>query len=100
KCHQKMNPLGLPFEGYDYIGRFRTSELGRPAVTTGAIDHSGDGKLDGPVTNPAEMMRKLADSPCVRQVFVRHAFRYWMGRNEELSDSPTLIAADRAYVEN
>src|SRR6185503_6165176 len=26
KCHQKMNPLGLTFEKYDYVGRFRTSE--------------------------------------------------------------------------
>ena len=34
-----------------------------------------------------------------RQSFVRHAFRYWMGRNETLADSATLIAADRAYVE-
>ena len=26
KCHQKMNPLGLPFELYDDFGRFRTQE--------------------------------------------------------------------------
>ena len=36
----------------------------------------------------------------MRQVFVRHAFRYWMGRNETLSDAPTLLAADKAYVES
>ena len=36
----------------------------------------------------------------MRQVFIRHAFRYWMGRNETLDDSPTLIAADKAYVES
>jgi len=45
-------------------------------------------------------MDKLATSDHVRQVFVRHAFRYWMGRNETLEDSPTLIAADKAYVES
>ena len=47
-----------------------------------------------------ELARKLADSPRVRQVFVRHAFRFWMGRNETWADSPTLMAADRAYVES
>ncbi len=26
KCHQKMDPLGLPFEIYDDFGRFRTQE--------------------------------------------------------------------------
>jgi hypothetical protein len=31
---------------------------------------------------------------------VRHAFRYWLGRNEAFNDSPTLMAADRAYTEN
>ena len=54
--------------------------------------------LDGEVRNAADMMQKLAASDRVRQSFVRHAFRYWMGRNEMLSDSPTLIAADEAYV--
>jgi hypothetical protein len=31
---------------------------------------------------------------------VRHAFRYWMGRNEMMSDSATLIAADQAYLKS
>ena len=34
----------------------------------------------------------------VRQSIIRHAFRYFMGRNEVLSDSRTLIDADQAYV--
>jgi hypothetical protein len=33
-------------------------------------------------------------------VFVRHAFRFWMGRNETLADGPTLVRADNAYLEN
>jgi hypothetical protein len=44
------------------------------------------------------MMERLADSALVRQSFIRHVFRYWMGRNELLSDSRTLIAMDEAYV--
>lgn len=106
KCHTKMNPLGMAFEMYDDVGRFREKELLRDNKTLVKVDSSGaiaqsDVKgLDGPVDNALEMMDKLADSPHVRQVFVRHAFRYWMGRNETLDDSPTLIAADRAYVES
>jgi mono/diheme cytochrome c family protein len=122
QCHQKMNPLGLAFESYDYLGRFRTTETvvdptvpptkpkaneppvykhrEAPLDSTGLVEHSGDPKLDGPVAGALEMIRKLADSPRVRQVFVRHAFRYWMGRNETPADSPTLMAADRAYVES
>jgi hypothetical protein len=105
-CHQKMNPLGMVFEMYDDVGRFREKELLRdnktlvPVDARGAIVASGDPKLDGPVNNAVELMNKLADSPRVRQSFVRHAFRYWMGRNETLDDSPTLIAADKAFVES
>jgi hypothetical protein len=33
----------------------------------------------------------------VQQVFLRHVFRFFMGRNETLADANTLIAMDRAY---
>mgnify|MGYP002624009344 CR=1 FL=1 len=99
-CHKKMNPLGLTLEMYDPFGRFRTEELGKPLDATGSIDFSGEEKLDGPVKNGVEMIKRLARSPRVRQVFVRHAFRYWMGRAETINDAPTLVAADRAYVES
>jgi hypothetical protein len=52
------------------------------------------------VANPAEMIRKLAQSDRARQVFVRHAFRFFLGRNETLGDAQTLQDADKAYVES
>jgi len=61
---------------------------------------SGDPKLDGKVANALEMIEKLAASERAEQVFVRHAFRFWMGRNETLNDRPALIAAHRAYKDN
>ena len=120
KCHQKMDELGLPFEQFDHLGRFRTAEkvvdaaatlknidakgksrgpVYRDAalVTTGAIADSGDVKLDGAVKDPREMMRRIADSDLARQVFIRHVFRYFLGRNESLADARTLQDADRAY---
>lgn len=104
KCHAKMNPLGMAFEMFDDVGRFREKELLRDNKTlvevdsSGGIAKSGVPELDGPAKNALELMNMLADSSHVRQVFVRHAFRYWMGRNETLDDSPTLMAADKAYV--
>jgi hypothetical protein len=70
----------------------------RPIDTSGRLTGTGDPKLDGDVADVRELMQRLAQSDLVRQSFVRHAFRYWMGRNETLDDSPTLIAADRAYL--
>jgi hypothetical protein len=71
-----------------------------PLDSTGLVEGSGDPKVDGPVTDAVQMIKRLADSPRVRQVFVRHAFRYWMGRNETADDAPTLVAADQAYVQS
>ena len=98
RCHKKMNPLGMPFESFNHVGRWRAMEKGRPVVTTGAITHTGDDELDHDVSNVREMMERLARSDLVRQSFIRHVFRFWMGRNELLSDSRTLIAMDKAYV--
>lgn len=96
-CHEKMDPLGLPFEMYNHAGLYRTTELDEPVDASGEIIASGDPALDGPVGNAIEMIEKLAASERVEQVFVRHAFRFWMGRNETLHDAPVLQAAHRAY---
>ncbi|MEM6689861.1 MAG: DUF1588 domain-containing protein [Planctomycetota bacterium] len=99
-CHQKMDPLGLPFEMYNHAGLFRRTELNKPVVTQGEIIDSGDPELDGPVADAIEMIERLAKSERVEQVFVRHAFRFWMGRNETLHDAPVLQAAHHAYRDN
>lgn len=124
KCHQQMNPLGVAFEMYDDFGRYRTEEsLEHPdnLITKGpdkAADHvdlrdiyktlpvdarghlsgTGDDSLDGDVNDAIDLIDRLARSERVRQSIIRYAFRYFMGRNEMLSDSHTLIDADRAYV--
>lgn len=123
KCHQLMNNTGLPFEQFDHFGRFRTTEtvldpeataknvdkknkpLGPgmrsvPLDTTGLIAHVGDPNLEGAVKDPVQLVKKLASSERVEQVFVRHAFRYWMGRNESPGDAVSLQAAHKAYKES
>jgi len=116
KCHQNMDPLGLPFEQFDDFGRYRNSEMvgellsifperhvdapTLPIDTGGSVTNSGDEGLEGDVQNAFDLLQKLGSSKRVRQSFVRHAFRYWLGRNETLDDSPTLIAADEAYVKH
>ena len=125
KCHRKMNPLGEPFEMFDDWGRYREvsyfDEDGniymrrngqfdrklkegklttRKINTTGEIAFSGDPKVDGKVKDAVEMMHRLGRSDRARQSFIRHLFRYFMGRNEMLSDSKTLIEAEKAYLDN
>jgi hypothetical protein len=125
RCHQKMDPLGFPFEMYDDFGRFRTEEnlehpdnllkeakrdetnyfrVSLPVYKTLPVDARGvlkgtdDPKLDGNVKNAFDLIDRLAKSDKVRQSIIRHAFRYFLGRNETLSDSKALMDADRAYL--
>ena len=99
-CHKKMDPLGLPFEMYNHAGLYRETELDQPVDTQGEIIDSGDPTLDGKVANAIELIQKLAESQRAKQVFVRHAFRFWMGRNETLNDAPVLQDAYRAYTDS
>ncbi len=125
RCHQKMDPLGFPFEIYDDFGRFRTQEnlehpdnlireakrgevndfgASLPIYKTISVEPSGvlrgteDATLDGNVVDAFDLIDRLAKSDKVRQSIIRHAFRYFLGRNETLSDSKTLMDADNAYL--
>ena len=99
-CHRKMDPLGLPFEMFNHAGLYREFELGEVVDTSGEIIDSGDPSLDGKVSNALELIERLANSRRAEQVFVRHAFRFWMGRNETLHDGPILRDAYQSYKDS
>ena len=124
KCHESMNPLGYAFESYDDFGRFRTEETLEypsklvskkpdkgdlltdtrdiyktlPVNSKGYLKGTGDSSLDGEVKDALDLTERLAKSRRVRQSIIRFAFRYFMGRNEFLSDSKTLMDAEQAYI--
>jgi hypothetical protein len=64
------------------------------------LEGTGDPSLDGDVENAFDLVERLARSDRVRQSIIRYAFRFFLGRNETLSDSKTLMDADKAYLEN
>jgi hypothetical protein len=111
-CHKKMNPLGYPFEIFDDFGRWRAQEnmeglpkagknfQTRPLNAKGALVGTGDKNLDGEVENAIDLINRLGQSRRVQQSIIRHVFRYYMGRNEMLSDSKTLIQAEKDYMDN
>lgn len=97
RCHKKMEPLGLPFEQFTHYGRRQRKEKGRPVDTTGAVSFVGGDLEWDEVTSPIDLMKRLGNSEHVERVFVRHVFRYFMGRNETLGDAATLQRAHAAY---
>jgi hypothetical protein len=99
RCHKRIDPLGFAFEAFTHAGRMRRDENGQDLDQSGEIIDSGVPGLDGPVAG-FDLIDKLADHPRSEQVFVRYAFRYWMGRNETLDDAPVIQAAYQAYRDN
>ncbi len=101
-CHALMNPLGFTFEIYNHAGYLRARDK---APDGGVMDPSGavvltgmpDPALDGPVRDAVELSERLAQSPHVKRCFVRHVFRYFMGRDENRTDACTLAQMEQAY---
>jgi len=88
-CHDSMDPVGVVFEGFDAVGRSRTTdEHGAAVDTTSTITRTRD--ADGPVSNPAELGAMLAQSEEVRSCYVTKSFRFFYGRDADPADACSL----------
>lgn len=96
-CHNTINPPGFAFEGFDAVGRLRTTENGVP------VDTSGTMKLDGAdlaFSGPIELVDALAASAearaCYASKWLEFAYGRALGANDAavadaLADSPLGI---------
>jgi hypothetical protein len=82
-CHAQMDPLGLPLENFDAIGRFRTTDHGLP------IDPSGD--LDGTSVADARALGiAMSSSAKIAQCLVRNYYAYASGHVVRPVDASVL----------
>jgi hypothetical protein len=84
-CHSLMDPLGLPLETFDAIGRYRTTDHGLPIVTSGDFD----GK---PVADARELGLAAAGSASVAQCILRKYYAYAVGHTPRDVDGSVLNA--------
>jgi hypothetical protein len=83
-CHYLLDPLGLPFEHYDGVGRWRDNDRGMEIDASGEIDgHTFSGV--------PEMARLIADIPTARACYVAEWLRFAEGKLN--SD------ADQVYID-
>jgi hypothetical protein len=96
-CHAVMDPLGFALEQYDAIGRWRTTEAGRPVDSTGAMP---DGRpIEGP-RGLRDLMLGPRQGEFVRTV-TEKLMTYAIGRGIDPSDKPAVrrIVRDAASSE-
>jgi Protein of unknown function (DUF1588)/Protein of unknown function (DUF1585)/Protein of unknown function (DUF1592) len=94
-CHNFMDPLGLPFENYDGIGRWRDTENGLPIDASGMLMGTD---VDGPFVGAVALAQKLATSQQVAACVVRQLFRFGYGRYETADDMPTLVSLSATFA--
>jgi hypothetical protein len=100
-CHGQMNPLGFASEGFDPIGRARSSELRfsdgtgdiaaeLPLDTRVTVDLGGGKKVE--VADAMELSQAVADSGRVQTCMVRNYFELVTGRIEDnVTDGCDLV---------
>jgi hypothetical protein len=88
-CHRAMDPIGLGFENFDPVGRWRTKDGTFDVDATGEVMAPSDvtGKFNGPV----ELGAKLAQSQQVRECIVTQWFRFANGRAETTDLDPCTL---------
>jgi hypothetical protein len=89
-CHSLMDPLGLPLENFDAIGKYRTTDHGLP------IDPSGDFD-EAPVTDAKNLGVVVSQSPLVTQCLVRKYYAYAMGYPERAVDGSVVNAVAASF---
>lgn len=94
-CHKLMDPIGFGFEHYDGIGRYLTTENGKPIDATGEVVGTDvPGAFDGLV----ELRKKLGASQQVSDCMVTQWFRYGYGRAETEADRCTLARLGQTFT--
>lgn len=89
-CHDSIDPIGLPFENFDAIGRFRTQENGVDIETYGEIS----GVTYDDVTG---LYPTLRDTPRLTTCMVRQLFMHAVGRLPGAEEDEVLGALETDF---
>jgi hypothetical protein len=87
-CHTFINPFGFMQENYDAIGRWRTTDNGFPIDANISVNFLDEGPLN--TSTPVDALKGFTSSMRFKQCFVRQLFRFYMGRDEVVTDDPLL----------
>jgi hypothetical protein len=96
-CHQFMNDLGKPFEFYNHAGGVRISDHGAEPNGNTVLTNAPDPALNREYTDLMDYLSALAGSEHVKRCFIRHTFRYFVGRDETLNDACVLSDMEASY---
>jgi Protein of unknown function (DUF1592)/Protein of unknown function (DUF1588)/Protein of unknown function (DUF1595)/Protein of unknown function (DUF1587)/Protein of unknown function (DUF1585) len=95
-CHELFDPIGFALETFDALGRFRSTDKGRPIDTSG---HFAVLPNRPRFKDALEMSRLLAAAPKVRECMVRTWFELAFARRpDEKADACTLQVMSQRFA--
>ncbi len=96
-CHTLLDPVGLGFESYDAIGRFRTMDGINPVDATGEIIASPP-DLIGSFQGPLELAGRLAASATFKHCLATQWMQFGLGRALAADDQCSAQQAVQALT--
>lgn len=91
-CHTAFQPIGLAFEEFDNMGKYRTTyESGKPIVTSGELTGAGD--ASGPYANAVEIAQHIGQSKIGQWCFTKQYAEYALGRHLNAAADACVIRA-------
>ncbi len=85
-CHDRIDPLGLPLENFDPLGRWRVVDgAGNPVITVG--ERASGLRIDGLEGLRGHLLERQDQ---VLENFCRKLIGYALGRSVELTDGPLI----------
>jgi hypothetical protein len=88
-CHTKIDPPGFAFESYDAVGRYRSSENGKPIDTSVTLVNVA-ADIDGSYPHARAMLEHVAASKTAGNCYALQWFRYALKREPVTRDACTL----------
>lgn len=92
-CHSLMDPIGLGFENFDAIGRWRKQDNGAEIDPRGEIDGT-------PYADAWSLAGVVAKHPDVPYCLTRSAFRYATGHVEALGETDFLTVLTAWFAQS
>lgn len=97
-CHSTLiNPYGFPFEIYDALGAWRTTDNGQPVDPSSTVFL---GSESAPVPDALGLMDAMAASPDIHACYAQHWIEYAAGRNTTGADNPMIDRLGSASLED
>lgn len=91
-CHVSFQPIGLAFEEFDNMGKYRTTyDSGKPIVTSGELKDAGD--ASGPYADAVEIAQHIGQSKIGEYCFSKQFSEYALGRHLNAATDACVIRA-------